>query len=118
MCKLAGQHIGFITVGHCDQHIGIDDTGSPEHVGKGGMASDRLDIQSTAQVIEQIGIVIHQRNIISLGCEIRCNSGADLSSAQNQDFHCSSLLKLRIRWREVYAFQGVIAVPAAGFIPF
>ena len=91
MGELAGQHIGLITVGDSNQHIGINDAGTPEDFGERSVAGNCLNIQTTAQIVQQVDVVIHQGNIIGLRSEISCNRGADLPCTQNQDFHCISL---------------------------
>ena len=58
MGDLAGNDIGLIAVGYCDQHIGVSDTAPDQHIWVGGMAGDRLDIETVTEIFQHYRVGI------------------------------------------------------------
>ena len=84
---LAGNHIGFVTVGHSQNHVGIIGTGRCQCFRIGGSTDQCADIQPVLQILQYRGIVIDHGYVIGLAGEVCCNRRTDLAGAEDDDLH-------------------------------
>lgn len=64
MRNLAGNHIDFVAVGHCHQHIGVFDSGTFQHPWVGRLPHFHPHIEFFTQVTQGSGIRVHNGDIV------------------------------------------------------
>ena len=87
---LAGHHVDLITVGDGYQHIGVFGTCFEQCVGMRGLARDGADVQPVLQQAQLFTVDVYHRDVILFVSQVFGQGTADLTGAENNDFHSSA----------------------------
>jgi hypothetical protein len=90
---LAGDHVGFVAVGHGDQHVGVIGPGLAQHGRKRTAALDGADIQPIAEVAQAFAIGVDHGDVVGLAGQMFRQRTADLPRTEDDDFHPVTPLK-------------------------
>ena len=63
---LAGHHVGLVGVGQCHNDVGVLRASTLEHIGIGGMADDRANVETVLQFTENVGPHVDDGDFVSL----------------------------------------------------
>ena len=84
---LAGHHVGFIAVGHRDDHVGVPRSCLVEHRRMGPGAVYGLQVQPFPEVTQDRRVAIDYRNIIGFTAKVGGYRRTDLTCPENDDLH-------------------------------
>ncbi|MCY1438058.1 hypothetical protein D9M71_542420 [compost metagenome] len=87
MGDLAGDHVGFVAVGHGDQHVGVVGAGLTQHGRKRTAALHRADVQAVAKVAQAFAIGVDHGDVVGFAGQVFRQRTADLPCAEDDDFH-------------------------------
>ena len=90
MCDLAGEHVGLVTVGDGDDHLGVVGAGALEHVRVRGEAVDGANVQPLLQVGQMLGILVDNGDVVGFAGQVLGQRTAHLSRPQNDDLHAAN----------------------------
>ena len=84
---LAGDHVGLVAIGDCQDDMGVLGPGPLQHVGMGAMPQDGPKVEAVLEFPEYFGIAIHDRDVVGLARQVRRHGPAYLTTAQDDDLH-------------------------------
>ena len=87
MGHLAGDHVHLVGMGGRDDHVGIARPGLFQHIRVRGEADDALHIQHIGGPADQIGVLVHQRDVVPLAGKLAGDLPPDLPRAADDDLH-------------------------------
>ena len=64
--NLAGDHVGFVGVGECDDDVGVRGAGAFKHFGIGRMSDDGADVEPVLQLAKYIGSFVDDGDFVGL----------------------------------------------------
>jgi len=85
--NLAGDHVGFVAVGHGDEHIGVVGAGLTQHGRKRPATLDRTDVQAVTEVAQAFAIGVDHGDVVRFTRQVFRQRTADLSCSEDDDFH-------------------------------
>ena len=94
--KLAGHQIGFVALGHSEDHVGVAGTGSFQCCWMSGIADDSAQIETILQFAQPCGVLIDHCNIVGFGNQVLGHGTADLASAQYDYAQAESPLRTTV----------------------
>ena len=92
---LTGDHVGLVTVGDGDQHVGILSTRFAQHLGVGAVTVDHPQVKLVLQFAQAFAVGVDDGDVVVLPGQVLGQSAADLAGSQNDDLHRERLLTLR-----------------------
>lgn len=84
---LAGDHVGFVAVGHRHQHVGVVGAGLAQHGGKRAAALNGADVQAVAEIAQAIAVGVHHGDVVGFAGEVFGEGAADLTGTEDDDLH-------------------------------
>src|SRR5690606_26244730 len=96
VADLAGDHVGLVTVGDGNHHVGVLRACLVEHGGVGGVAVHGADVQPLLQVLQELGVAVHHRDVVGLlaGEAVR-HGRPDLPRTEDENLHGARTLRTR-----------------------
>lgn len=84
---LAGDHVGFIAVGHRYQHVGVVSACLAQHRRQRAAALHGADVQAVAQVAQAVAIGVDHGDVVGFAGQVLCQRTAYLACAEDDDLH-------------------------------
>ena len=90
MRDLAGHHVDLVGLGDRDDHVAVAGRRTLQHIGMGGEADQRADIERVADLARQVFGPVDHRHVIAFGGKLACDVVSDLAGAADDHLHGSS----------------------------
>ena len=84
---LTGDHVGFVAVGHCHQHVGVVGTGLAQHRRQRTAALHGTDVQAVTEVAQALAIGVDHGDVVGFAGQVLCQRTAYLPCAEDDDLH-------------------------------
>ncbi|MNF72204.1 hypothetical protein D3C84_541750 [compost metagenome] len=100
MGDLAGDHVGFVAVGHRDQHVGVIGARLTEHGRQRAAPLHRPNVEAITEVAQAFAVGVDHGDVIRFAGQVFCQRTANLTCAEDDDLHPVTPLKPFSRvWR-------------------
>ena len=92
----AADHVHLVRLGRGHEQIRLGSPGFPQSLRIGGAALDADHVQLVGNLVDQFGVAVDERDVVTLFGQNRGHRAADLAGAGDDDFHgCIPLLLIR-----------------------
>ena len=89
------QNVDLVTLGHCNEQLGLSETRLSQHFGVSTATTEDLDVQLGLDPADAFTTDFDDRHVVSLGTETVGYVGADLAGTYHDDSHLAIIAHRR-----------------------